>query len=611
MPSVTRPSIRAQLEQLLAQRILVLDGAMGTTVFAMGIDEAAMRGSRFAGHHKDLKNFVDVLCLTRPDAVTEIHRQYLAAGADIIETNTFGSSPLGMEEFALPPELMREINLAAAACARRAADEFTARDPQRPRFVAGSIGPTAKTASMSPRVEDPGYRAVTFDQHVESYYQQVAALIEGGVDILFPETTFDTLNLKACLFAIDRYGEEHGIDVPVMASVTITDRAGRTLSGQTIEAFWNSIAHFPLISVGINCALGPEQMRPYVAELAKIAPVYTSCHPNAGLPNEFGGFDLAPRDMADTLRQFAAAGWLNIVGGCCGTTPPYIEEIAEALRGVPPRRIPAVERLTRLSGQEALTFRPDSNFVMVGERTNVTGSRRFARLIRDEEFEAAVEVAREQVVAGASIIDVNMDDALLDGEAMMTRFLHLIAAEPDINRVPVMIDSSRWSVLEAGLKCTQGKSIVNSISLKDGEEEFLRRARLIRRYGAAVVVMAFDESGQAVEVADKLRICHRAYDLLTQRVGFPPEDIVFDPNVLTVATGIKEHDNYAVNFLEATRRIKQELPGVKVSGGISNVSFSLRGNDVVREAMHAAFLVPCDPGGAGHGDCQCRATGDL
>ena len=590
MPSATRPSIRAQLEQLLAQRILVLDGAMGTTVFAMGIDEAAMRGSRFAGHHKDLKNFVDVLCLTRPDAVTEIHRQYLAAGADIIETNTFGSSPLGMEEFALPRELMREINLAAAACARRAADEFTARDPQRPRFVAGSIGPTAKTASMSPRVEDPGYRAVTFDQHVESYYQQVAALIEGGVDILFPETTFDTLNLKACLFAIDRYCEEHGIEVPVMASVTITDRAGRTLSGQTIEAFWNSIAHFPLISVGINCALGPEQMRPYVAELAKIAPVYISCHPNAGLPNEFGGFDLAPQDMADTLRQFADAGWLNIVGGCCGTTPPYIEEIAQAMRGVPPRRIPAVERLTRLSGQEALAFRPDSNFVMVGERTNVTGSRRFARLIRDEEFEAAVEVAREQVVAGASIIDVNMDDALLDGEAMMTRFLNLIAAEPDINRVPVMIDSSRWTVLEAGLKCIQGKSIVNSISLKDGEEEFLRRARLVRRYGAAVVVMAFDESGQAVEVADKLRICHRAYDLLTQRVGFPPEDIVFDPNVLTVATGIKEHDNYAVNFIEATRRIKQELPGVKVSGGISNVSFSLRGNDVVREAMHAAFL---------------------
>ena len=590
MPAIARSSVRRQLEQLLSQRILVLDGAMGTTVFAMGIDEAAMRGSRLSCHHKDLKNFVDILCLTRPEAVTEIHRQYLEAGADIIETNTFGSSPIGMEEFDLPAGTMREINLAAAACARQAADECMARDPGRPRFVAGSIGPTAKTASMSSRVEDPGYRAVTFDQHVQSYYQQVAALIEGGVDILFPETTFDTLNLKACLFAIARYFEERAVEVPVMASVTITDRAGRTLSGQTIEAFWNSIAHFPLLSVGINCALGPEQMRPYVAELSKIAPVYVSCHPNAGLPNEFGGFDLTPVQMAATLREFADQGWLNIVGGCCGTTPRFIEEIARTVRGLAPRRMPTIERFTRLSGQEALTFRPDANFVMVGERTNVTGSRRFARLIRDEKFDEAVAIAREQVEAGASVIDVNMDDALLDGEAMMTRFLNLIAAEPDINRVPVMIDSSKWSVLEAGLKCTQGKSIVNSISLKDGEAEFLRRAKLIRQYGAAVVVMAFDESGQAAETEDKVRICRRAYDLLTQRIGFPPEDIIFDPNVLTVATGIKEHDNFAVTFIEATRRIKRELPGVKISGGISNVSFSLRGNDVVREAMHAAFL---------------------
>ena len=583
-------SVRAQVEQLLAQRILLLDGAMGTTVFAMGINEAAMRGARFANHHKDLKNFVDILCLTRPDAVTEIHRQYLAAGADIIETNTFGSSPLGMDEFQLPAELMREINLAAVACARRAVEDCLARDPSRPRFVAGSIGPTAKTASISPRVEDPGYRAVTFDQHVESYYQQVSALLDGGVDLLFPETTFDTLNLKACLFAIERCFEERGVSVPVMASVTITDRAGRTLSGQTIEAFWNSIAHFPLLSVGINCALGPDEMRPYLAELSKIAPVYISCHPNAGLPNEFGGFDLTPSAMAATLREFASNGWLNIVGGCCGTTPRYIEEIAAAVRDVPPRTIPDVPRRTRLSGQEPLTFRPDMNFVMIGERTNVTGSKRFARLIREEKFEAAIEVAREQVIAGASIIDVNMDDALLDGEAMMTRFLNLIAAEPDINRVPLMIDSSKWTVLEAGLKCSQGKAIVNSISLKDGEAEFLRRAKLVRRYGAAVVVMAFDEQGQAVEVADKVRICQRAYTLLTEQVGFPPEDIVFDPNVLTVATGIKEHDNYAVNFIEATRNIKRQLPGVKISGGISNVSFSLRGNDVVREAMHAAFL---------------------
>ncbi len=590
MTTDSRPGVRQQLERLLTQRILVLDGAMGTTVFALGMDEAAMRGPRLATHHKDLKNFVDILSLTQPELVTEIHRQYLAAGADIIETNTFGSSPIGMDEFDLPADLMREINLAAARCARRAADEFTARDPARPRFVAGSIGPTTRTASMSARVEDPGHRSVTFDQHVESYYQQVAALVEGGVDILFPETTFDTLNLKACLFAIDRYTHERGASIPVMASVTITDRAGRTLSGQTVEAFWNSIAHFPLLSVGINCALGPEQMRPYVAELAKIAPVYLSCHPNAGLPNEWGGFDLTPEEMAQTLREFAAQGWLNIVGGCCGTTPRFIEAMARAVGDLPPRRPPAQDALTRLSGTEGLTLRPETNFVMIGERTNVTGSRRFARLIREEKFEEAVAIAREQVEAGASIIDVNMDDALLDGEAMMTRFLNLIAAEPDINRVPIMIDSSRWSVLEAGLKCTQGKSLVNSISLKDGEAEFLRRARLIRRYGAAVVVMAFDETGQAVEVTDKVRICRRAYQLLTQQAGFPPQDIVFDPNVLTVATGMREHDDYALHFVEATRQIKQEMPDVKVSGGISNVSFALRGNDVVREAMHAAFL---------------------
>ncbi len=574
----------------MRERIVVLDGAMGTTVFAMGMDEAAMRGSRLAGHHKDLKNYVDILCLTQPEAVTDIHRQYLAAGADIIETNTFGSSPIGMEEYELPAGLMREINQAAVACARRAVDEYRARDPDRPRFVAGSIGPTSKTASMSPRVEDPGYRAVTFDQHVESYYQQVAALVEAGVDILFPETTFDTLNLKACLFAIARYFDERGCALPVMASVTITDQSGRTLSGQTVEAFWNSISHFPLLSVGINCALGPEQMRPYLEELSRIAPVYVSCHPNAGLPNEFGDFDLSPSRMAGTLREFAELGWLNIVGGCCGTTPEFIREIARAVAGLPPRRIPEVQHYTRLSGQEALTVRPDANFVMIGERTNVTGSRRFARLIREEKYDEAVAIAREQVDAGASVIDVNVDDALLDGEAAMTRFLNLIAAEPDINRVPVMIDSSSWAVLEAGLKCTQGKSIVNSISLKDGEAEFLRRARLVRRYGAAVVVMAFDESGQATSVEDKVRICRRAHALLTREVGFPAEDIIFDPNVLTVATGIKEHDDYAVNFVEATRRIKQELPGVKVSGGISNVSFALRGNDAVREAMHAAFL---------------------
>jgi 5-methyltetrahydrofolate--homocysteine methyltransferase len=585
-----RTPIRSQLDELLRRRILVLDGAMGTRVFALGMDEPSMRGALLAGHHKDVKNFVDILSVTRPEAVTEIHRQYLEAGADIIETNTFGSSPIGMEEFEFPPDMVRTINLAAVACARRVADEFTARDPGRPRFVAGSIGPTARTASMSPRVDDPGYRAVTFDQHVESYYRQVAALVEGGVDILFPETVFDTLNLKACLFAIERFFEEHGVRLPVMVSVTITDRAGRTLSGQTIEAFWNSIAHFDLLSVGINCAMGPAQMRPHVKELSRIAPVYVSCHPNAGLPNEFGGFDLGPERMRDLLSEFIENGWVNIVGGCCGTTPRHIEELATIVRGATPRTIPEVPRRTRLSGQEALTLRPDANFTMVGERTNVTGSKRFARLIREERFEEAVEIARRQVEAGAAVIDVNMDDAMLDGEAMMTRFVNLIAAEPDISRVPIMIDSSKWSILEAGLKCTQGKSIVNSISLKDGEEEFLRRARLVRRYGAAVVVMAFDESGQATETEDKLRICRRVYALLTERIGFPPEDIIFDPNVLTVATGIREHDRYALNFIEAVRLIKREFPGVKVSGGISNVSFSFRGNEPVREAMHAAFL---------------------
>jgi 5-methyltetrahydrofolate--homocysteine methyltransferase len=583
-------SVRQQLENLLDQRILVLDGAMGTTVFSFGMTETRMRGNRLINHHKDLKNFVDVLCLTEPETVTEIHRQYLAAGADIIETNTFGSSPIGMEEFELPAELMRELNLTAAACARTAVDEFNEKTPDRPRFVAGSIGPTAKTASISPKVEDPGYRAVTFDQHVESYYQQISALIEGGVDVLMPETTFDTLNLKACLFAIERCFDEHQIRLPVMASVTITDQAGRTLSGQTIEAFWNSVSHFDLLSVGINCALGPEQMRAHIQELSRIAPIYLSCHPNAGLPNAFGGFDQTAEEMTATLREFVENGWLNIVGGCCGTTPEYIRCFAEMVKGATPRRRPRVEPYTRLSGQEAFTLRPESNFVMIGERTNVTGSRRFARLIREDKFEEAVEVARQQVLAGASIIDVNMDDALLDGEASIVRFLNLIAAEPDISRVPVMVDSSKWSVLEAGLKCVQGKAIVNSISLKDGEQEFLRRARLIRRYGAAVVVMAFDEDGQAVSIEEKVRICRRAYELLTEEVGFPPQDIIFDPNVLTVATGISEHDPYAVNFIEATRQIKQQCPDSKVSGGISNVSFSFRGNNVMREAMHSVFL---------------------
>ncbi len=579
-----------QLQSLLAERILILDGAMGTQVQTLRQDEAAVRGERFASHHKDLKNFVDILCLTHPEAVTDIHHRYLAAGADIIETNTFGASPIGMVEFELPPQLVREINTAAVACARRAVDEATRAEPGRPRFIAGSIGPTARQTAISTKVDDPAFRAVTFDQMADSYYEQVAALVEAGVDILLPETVIDTLNLKACLFAIQRYFDEHQVHIPVMASGTF-DKGGATfVSGQEIEAFWNSIAHFPLLSVGVNCALGPELMRPHVELLQQVAPTYISCHPNAGLPNEMGQYDLSPADMARAIGEFADRGWVNIVGGCCGTTPEHIRAIAERVRGVAPHRRTTVAPHLRLSGTRPLTLLPDSNFLMIGERTNVAGSRKFARLVKEENYEAAIEVARQQVASGANIIDVNMDEALLDGEAVMTRFLRLVAGEHDVAAVPVMIDSSKWSVLEAGLKTLQGKSIVNSLSLKDGEEEFLRRARLCRWYGAAVVVMAFDEQGQAVQIDDKVRICRRAYELLTREVGFAPEDIIFDGNILTVATGIEEHNSYAVNFIEAVREIKRVCPGSHTSGGVSNVSFSFRGNDVVREAIHAVFL---------------------
>ncbi|MDP6443745.1 MAG: methionine synthase [Pirellulaceae bacterium] len=579
-----------QLRSLLAERILLLDGAMGTMVMDKGFDEAGMRGERFADHHKEIKNYVDILALTAPDDLTDIHCKYLEAGADIVETNTFQSSPVGAMEFELPEGVVREVNLAAAACARRAVDGYNDKTPHKPRFVAGSIGPTAKTSSMSTKTDDPGLRAVTFDQLLESYYEQVDALLDGGVDILFPETTFDVLNLKACLCAIERSFAERGASVPVMASVTIIKGAGRTLTGQTVEAFWNSISHFDLLSVGINCATGAEEMRPYVGELAKLAPTYVSCHPNAGTPNDMGGFDHTPRMMSGMLREFAENGWVNILGGCCGTTPAHIAAFAEMIKDITPRTRPRIEPLTRLSGNEALTIRPDSNFVMVGERTNVTGSRRFARLIREELFEEALDVARQQVEGGAGVIDVNMDDALLDGVDAMTRFLNLITVDPAIYKVPVMIDSSKWEVLEAGIKCLPGKTIVNSISLKDGEDEFLRRARIVRSLGGAVVVMAFDENGQATEADDKVAICQRSFDLLTEQVGFPAEDIIFDPNILTVATGMSEHDRYALNFIEATRRIKACCPGAKVSGGVSNISFSFRGNDVVREAMHAAFL---------------------
>jgi 5-methyltetrahydrofolate--homocysteine methyltransferase len=600
-------------------------------VHALKFTEADFRGERFKDHPKDLKNLIDVLVLTQPAAIKEIHRQYLEAGADIIETNTFGATAVAMSDFGLQ-DYVREVNLAACRLAREAVDEMNRRTPEKPRFVAGSIGPTNRQLSIAGNVNDPGYRSVTFDEMVATYYEQVAALVEGGVDVLLAETAFDTLVLKACLFAIEKFFEERqfgvpalagapggigkrslpvqapevgagaaspsprpsrvkgeGERVPVMASFTVFD-GGRTLSAQTVEACWNSIAHADLFSVGINCALGPAMLRPYVEELSQIAPIYLSCYPNAGLPNAFGGFDETPEMMARTLGEFAERGWLNIVGGCCGTTPPHILAIAAAVEGQPPRKPAKPEPLTRLSGLEPLTIRPESNFIMIGERTNVTGSKRFAKLVLAGKFEEAVAVAREQVEAGANIIDVNMDEALLDGEAAMTRFLNLVAAEPEVARVPIMVDSSKWSVIEAGLKCVQGKSIVNSISLKEGEEVFLHHARLVRRYGAAAVVMAFDEQGQAVTIEDKVRICRRAYRLLTEQVGFPPTDIIFDPNILTVATGIEEHNRYAINFIEATRLIKEQCPGAKVSGGVSNISFSFRGNDVVREAMHSAFL---------------------
>src|SRR5262245_44285383 len=592
-PSMQQPSRTKaydQLQSLLADRILILDGAMGTMIQALKLSETDIRSDRFATHRKDLGRFSDILCLTRPADITEIHRKYLAAGADIIETNTFGASFVGMEEFQLPRPLVRDINLAAVACARRAADEFTERTPGKPRFVAGSIGPTAKQMAISTRVDDPAWRGVNFEDMVDSYYEQVAALVEGGVDLLLIETVIDTLNLKACLFAIEQYFQETGHRLPVIASGTF-DRGGVTfVSGQSVEGFWDAISHIPLLAVGMNCALGPELMRPHIEELSNVASIPISCYPNAGLPNEMGQYDLGPKAMADMLGEWADYGWLNIIGGCCGTTPEHIAAIAERVRRNKPHRPPQPPNWLRLSGTLPFTQRPDSNFTMIGERTNVTGSKAFARLIRDGKFEEAVEVARQQVAGGASIIDVNMDDALLDGEAAMTKFLRLIAGDAEAAKVPVMIDSSKWSVIEAGLKCLQGKGIVNSISLKDGEEEFLRRAALVRRYGAAVVVMAFEEQGQAVEIADKVRICERAFRALTLKVGFPPEDIIFDPNILTVATGIEEHNNYAVNFIEATRQIKERCPGCKISGGVSNISFSFRGNDVVREAMHSAFL---------------------
>lgn len=576
---------------LLDKRILFIDGAMGTMIQRHRPGEQDFRGEIFKDHPKDLKGNNDLLCMTRPDIVAGIHRSYLEAGADIIETNTFNANRISQSDYGLE-HIVYELNKSAAALARKTADEFMSEHPDRKCFVAGALGPTTKSASISPDVSNPAARGVTFDELVEAYYEQLMGLVDGGIDIILAETTFDTLNLKAAIYGIYRFLDEHKERLPLMISVTITDASGRTLSGQTIEAFWNSVRHARPLSVGINCALGAAEMRPYIEELSGIADCYISCYPNAGLPNPLSdtGYDQTPADTSSYLEDFASSGFINIVGGCCGTTPEHIRAIAEKVSKYPPRRVPVIQSATRLSGLEALNIGKDAPFILVGERTNVTGSPRFAKLVKEDDFEGALAVAKQQVENGANVIDVNFDEALLDGEACMTRFLNLVASEPDISRVPVMIDSSKFPVIEAGLKCIQGKGIVNSISLKEGEEKFIEQARKVMRYGAAAVVMAFDEEGQAATKDDKVRICRRAYEILTEEVGMDPEDIIFDPNVLTVATGIEEHNGYAIDFIEAVREIKKACPGAKTSGGISNVSFSFRGNNVVREAMHSAFL---------------------
>ena len=566
---------------------------MGTMLQRHRLTEADYRGigntERFADWPSDLTGNHDLLVLTQPDIVAGVHREYLAAGADILETNTFNANAISMADYGMEA-LSYELNVAGAALARRVCDEFEAKDPTRPRWVAGVLGPTNRTASISPDVENPGARNVTFDQLVAAYLEATRGLVDGGADILMVETIFDTLNAKAALFAIETYFEQTGTTLPVMISGTITDASGRTLSGQTAEAFWASMAHIKPLSIGLNCALGAAQLRGYVQELSRIADCHISAHPNAGLPNAFGGYDESAEMMAEHIAEWAKSGLLNIVGGCCGTTPEHIAAIAQAVQGVAPRAIPQPEPLLRLSGLEPFTVGPTTNFVNVGERTNVTGSARFAKLILEGNYTEALAIARQQVENGAQLIDINMDEGLLDAEKAMTTFLNLVASEPDISRVPIMVDSSKWSVIEAGLKCLQGKGIVNSISLKEGEAEFLRQARLVRRYGAAVIVMAFDEQGQADTTQRKVEICTRAYKLLTQQVGFPPQDIIFDPNIFAIGTGIEEHAGYAVSYFEATQQIKATLPHAKISGGVSNVSFSFRGNNPLREAIHAVFL---------------------
>ena len=577
------------LNALLREKILLLDGAMGTMIQRARLAEEDYRGARFRDWPRELRGNNDLLSLTQPRLVRDIHTQYLQAGADVIETNTFNSTSIALADYGMQ-ELAREFNRAAARLASDAAREWQARTPGQPRFVAGVLGPTNKTASISPDVNDPGFRAVSFEELVAAYGEALEGLLEGGVDLLLVETVFDTLNAKAALFAIEENFARRGRRLPVIVSGTITDASGRTLSGQTAEAFYNSVRHAQLLAVGLNCALGAKELRPYVEELAGVAETYVSCHPNAGLPNAFGEYEDTPESMAAHAAEWARAGWLNLAGGCCGTTPEHIRAIGEALRPLAPRRIPERPRALRLSGLEPLNVDDQSLFVNIGERTNVTGSKAFARLVLAGDYAGALTVARQQVENGAQVIDVNMDEAMLDSEKAMGTFLRLVAAEPDISRVPVMIDSSKWSVIEAGLKCVQGKPIVNSISLKEGEAEFLRQAELCRRYGAAVVVMAFDEKGQADTLERRTAVSRRAYDLLTQRAGFAAEDIIFDPNIFAVATGLEEHARYAIDYIEAVRWIRANLPGAKVSGGVSNLSFSFRGNDAVREAMHTAFL---------------------
>ena len=575
------------IEKLLKEKILVLDGAMGTMIQRYSLDEKDFRGERFINHSCDLKGNNDLLSLTRPDIIKAIHLEFLNAGADIIETNTFSSTSIAQEDYNLS-DIIYDLNYESAQVARSAADALSTNE--KPRFVAGSIGPTNRTASISPDVENPAFRLISFDELKDAYYEQVKGLVAGGVDLILVETVFDTLNCKAALFAIEEVFEDLGKRLPIMVSGTITDQSGRTLSGQTAEAFLNSISHIPLLSIGFNCALGAKAMRPYIKELSDKSPFFVSAYPNAGLPNEMGEYDESPQFMSEQIEDFMQNNLVNIIGGCCGTTPEHIKAFASVSSRYSPRVRPKRKQAMRLSGLEAVTISKESNFANIGERTNVMGSIKFKRLIKEDNFEEALSVALDQVEGGAQAIDINMDDGMLDGKECMVHFLNLIASDPDISRVPIMVDSSKWEIIEEGLKCVQGKGIVNSISLKEGEDVFILQAKKILRYGAAVVVMAFDEEGQAVEYEDKIRICERAYNILTKKVGFPAEDIIFDPNILTVATGIEEHNNYAVDFFKATKWIKENLPHAKVSGGVSNVSFSFRGNNVVREAMHSSFL---------------------